>query len=749
MNTMTHTKLNIKPFQTMKTKLISTLFVLSALAVSANAKAVEVVNLLTTESGMQRISYEQLLAQGVDLSGIRHSRLGLTLNDQPVAIFSKGQDDRALQSFFGPGGFIEFYADLADDLYTAKQAFTLHVLSGREIRATRRNIASQRTQLDQTGEIATTYIQTTVVEQNNFYDFGAPSADDPWHFGQSFARRGFEGFLAFLNTNPEQRFRYNFDLADAVDGSSAHFVMEMYGLNDINTNDTNNHHYQGFINQTNSLGTSQFKGYAVDQLQGSAPVNNGQNTVSFKFEISEAAIDIIALNKLTVEYQRNTVAQDGVLQGHVDGGQLLVSELGNSLASVYRKTESGLVRIIGARLTSGGTAFNTGGIAGEYIVVGDSGFAAPEVALIQDDQDISSGSAEYLVIAHPSLMGDSLDELVRIRQARYSVKVVDVNQIYGQFGNGLPSSDAIADYIKFASANLDTRYVVLIGNDTYDYKGFIVEGGNSGSVSLIPTPYVSTPGGSITVNQTPSDASYGDLDNDGVPDLAIGRISARTETELSNVVAKINAYESSRSDYVGRILLAAGLDDAGTGVSFSSDADAFASVIPEDWSGAIRSDFRAYPSVDGVTEAQNKLLAAFNGGVSVVSYIGHSSHTSWSSMLWSSSIPNLTNVGRPAVVTQWGCWNSYYVDPQGNTMGDLLLLSSEAGAVTVLGASTLTTSEEERALGVEVNKRMYQEGKTIGEAVIEAKQALRLIGDFPAVQLGWQIIGDPAIVVNN
>ena len=77
------------------------------------------------------------------------------------------------------------------------------------------------------------------------------------------------------------------------------------------------------------------------------------------------------------------------------------------------------------------------------------------------------------------------------------------------------------------------------------------------------------------------------------------------------------------------------------------------------------------------------------------------------------------------------------------------MLDSEAGAVTVLGASTLTTSEEERALGVEINSRMYEEGKTIGEAVIEGKQALSLIGDFPAVQLGWQILGDPALVINN
>lgn len=754
MKTMTLTKLKtqnnvLKAISMLNTKWLSTSLALGLLAFTGSASAVEVVNLTTTESGMHRITYEQLQEQGVDLAGIRHRRLGLTLNGEPVAIHSTGQETRALRSFFGPGGFIEFYAETADDLYTSKQAFALHVLSNREVQAIRRNFGVERTRFDQTATVANAYTHTMVVEQNNFYDFGAPSATDPWHFGQSIARRGFEGFLSFLNTNPDQRFTYNFDLTDAVDGSTAEFALEMYGLNDSNLSDTNNHHYQAFVNDSQSLGTSQFKGYAADQLTGTATVRTGQNSVSYKFETSEAAIDVIGLNKLKVEYQRNAVAQDGVLQGYVDGGQLLVTNLGSKRGNVYRRTDTGWVRIVGARRLNGGTAFNTDGAAGEYVVVSQQGYEQPEIEIIQDDQDIRNGSAEYLVIAHPSLMGEALDDLVRIRQATYSVKVVDVNQIYAQFGNDLPSADAIKAYIQYASANLDTRYVVLIGNDTYDYKQFA----NSGSVSLIPTPYIATPGGSITVSQTPSDASYGDLDGDNVPDLAVGRISARTESELANVVAKIEVYEGDRSNYVGRILLAADKDDAGRGISFSSDAESFADVIPEDWSGAIRNDFKAYPSIDGEAEAREKLLTALNAGVSVVSYIGHSSQKNWSfanpTMLSVNDIPNLTNVGRPAVITQWGCWNSYYVDPQGNNMADLLMLSSQAGAVTVLGASTLTTSEEERALGIEINSRMYEEGKTIGEAVIEGKQALKLLGDYPAVQLGWQIIGDPALVVNN
>ena len=85
----------------------------------------------------------------------------------------------------------------------------------------------------------------------------------------------------------------------------------------------------------------------------------------------------------------------------------------------------------------------------------------------------------------------------------------------------------------------------------------------------------------------------------------------------------------------------------------------------------------------------------------------------------------------------------------GNSMGDQFLVGSEAGAVSVLGASTLTSADGERKLGLELNARMYQQGMTIGDAIVQAKQAMAV--DNPEatdILLGWQILGDPALVVS-
>ncbi|MEO0368033.1 MAG: C25 family cysteine peptidase, partial [Pseudomonadota bacterium] len=365
-----------------------------------------------------------------------------------------------------------------------------------------------------------------------------------------------------------------------------------------------------------------------------------------------------------------------------------------------------------------------------------------------EDPTIRSGDAQYLVIAHSSLMGAELDQLVQIRQADYSVKVVDVAAIYAEFGQHVRDAAAIQAYIKYAVENLNTQYVVIVGSDTHDYKGNNTE---YESISLVPTLYTATRSGFIWVTQTPSDAKYGDLDGDGVPDVPVGRIAARTPTELGYVVEKTIDY-ANRAGYAGRILMASDKEDAGNGISFMQDALDIISVIPSDWAGAVRQDFRAFPDVDGEQAAHDKTIAAMNAGVSVASYIGHSSQQSWAftdpMMLTTDEVRTLTNEDKPMVVTQWGCWNTYFVHPSGDSMGEAFLVGGTHGAVAVLGASTLTSADDERVLGIELSSRMYQPGKTIGDAAIEAKQAMAVFSNEASIQLGWQILGDPAIVIN-
>ena len=67
-------------------------------------------------------------------------------------------------------------------------------------------------------------------------------------------------------------------------------------------------------------------------------------------------------------------------------------------------------------------------------------------------------------------------------------------------------------------------------------------------------------------------------------------------------------------------------------------------------------------------------------------------------------------------MSQWGCWNTYYVAPTYNTMGHVLMLNDDRGAAAVLGAGTLTDSSSDIGLGEQLVPRIATPGKSIGSA---------------------------------
>ena len=705
---------------------------LSFISLPALAASTGMINLLTEESGMHRISYEELRDGGADLAGLKHGRFSLRSGSLSVPILTKGQDKKSgSKRYFGEGGYIQFYADAVDSLYSTKRAYTLHY--GVE----RIEFSNERTSFKPKKGFVENYRQTDVFEENTYFDYLAVTETDPWHYGQTFVYKPGD------NQGPT----VNFNLEDLV-GDTADINVEIYGLRDTLI-EANDHHAVAKVNSI-EVGDEQFDGFSTHVMQLSeVPVaETGNDFTLYGRSISTVPFDAIGLNKLVIAYLRATVAQADYLEGYFDGAQIKTSGFSDNTAQAYRRdSDGGITRLLRPKEYADGLGFNTNGISGNYIVVADNGYKTPGFSQIHDDQNISAGGAEYLIISNAAFMGAELDELVLLRSQEYGVKVVDVEQIYGQFGSHVPSADAIRDYIKYAVDNLGTRFVVLVGSDTYDYKNHITE-----SISFIPTTYVSTPGGGLQVSQTPSDAAYGDLDGDSVPDIPIGRFSVRTKQELGYVVEKLRDYQA-REGYAGQILIAGDKEDAGNGISFADDVADMIAAIPSEWSSTITPEYRALPDVDGDQAAHDKITAAINAGVAVTAYIGHSSQQVWArtnpKLLRSSEIEFFNNIDKPTLVTQWGCWNTYFVDPDGNNMADLFLVGGLNGAATVLGASTLTTAAGERIFGVELNKLMFNQGLTIGEAVIAAKQAFaKRRPSGIDILLGWQIIGDPALKIN-
>ena len=159
---------------------------------------------------------------------------------------------------------------------------------------------------------------------------------------------------------------------------------------------------------------------------------------------------------------------------------------------------------------------------------------------------------------------------------------------------------------------------------------------------------------------------------------------------------------------------------------------------------------KAYVRTHGIGTARTTLLTALNEGQRLTSFIGHSGQRNWTfdPLLLASQVTGLTNTN-PTVVTQWGCWNAYYVEPTYDTFGHTFLLSGLNGAALVTGSTTLTTASAEQSLGRIMMPQLVADGMRIGDAMRLAKNQLAQTSPTASdVLLGWTILGDPTIVIN-
>jgi hypothetical protein len=274
------------------------------------------------------------------------------------------------------------------------------------------------------------------------------------------------------------------------------------------------------------------------------------------------------------------------------------------------------------------------------------------------------------------------------------------------------------------------QYVLLVGGDTYDYRQRLTE---SPSLSFVPSLYGAT---DQLVRWAPIDPAYADVNDDGRPDVAIGRLPVRSSAEMATIVDKTVAY--AQKTY-GRTALFA----ADTG--YDSYSQSYARQMPAGWTIST-----AHLDELGLEGAKAAIVAGINRGTAMTTYVGHSDDWvwSWPALFTDADALALQNAGRPTVVTQWGCWNAYYVQPEWDTLADVFLLSGPQGAAAVLGAVAMSSDDSEKALGDLLTPRLAASGTTVGMALLQAKAELAAThAGMKDVLLGWTLLGDPALVV--
>jgi hypothetical protein len=340
--------------------------------------------------------------------------------------------------------------------------------------------------------------------------------------------------------------------------------------------------------------------------------------------------------------------------------------------------------------------------------------------------------ADYLVIAASELR-DGAQALADYRQGDgLAASVVMVEDIYDEFNHGLASPKAIQSFLAYAGSawRQGPQFVVLAGNGTYDYKNHLGVGDN-----LVPPLLLST--------------GYGLFAADRIlaPQVAIGRLPARSAGELDVLVAKIVAYEQSAGPWTKRVLLAA--DNADDGGDFPRDSDDLAGLVPAGYE--TRKVYLSGPVPD-TGAARQALFEGFAEGALLVNYMGHGGvdRLAQEGLLTVGDVSGLGSGDRLPVVTALTCVSGRFALPGYDCLGEALVLEPSGGAIAFWGPAGLLLNRQSKALGEAFLRAALESGERVLGRAVQAAHRASSGHSTPTAPLDlYNLLGDPALKLRN
>jgi hypothetical protein len=457
-------------------------------------------------------------------------------------------------------------------------------------------------------------------------------------------------------------------------------------------------------------------------------------------------IDSIDVQGVTVSYRRALLAPSGWLQANLPiSGGVVVGHLPFSDVSVWRVTGGIAVKLAGVsvmRAIGGFRATFGARVAGRYLLTAGTGSLLPNsFRPIPDSSYLANGSARMVIVSPRSFFG-SLRPLVYYHRAHgLTVKLADVQDVYKRYGMGITDPSAIAAYLHFARLHLGTGFALLVGDDTYDYLGYLRCTpqrcpANPSGRSLIPSIYARD----ATFGWIPSDESLVAV-RGGAPMVAIGRVPAASASEVRRWVDRTMRFLQRSPRRVRSAVFAAG----GADPSFAATSDRLASLLPPDY-----RRIRAYAGGSIGTPARRTLLSAIDRGARIATFVGHGNLEQWGAggpLLSVRDVPRLRDA-RGGLFLGWGCQTAYDVDPTDRSLNARLLLGPGGGAVLAIGSTGLDTADPQARLAVAFFRQMFHSRHvtTVGRAFqLAEKQTLRSDPGALATIQSYELFGDPAL----
>lgn len=655
---------------------------------------------LIRNAGYYRISAADLFANGLEQgTDPRFLRMFADGIEQPI-IVTGGEDGR-----FDPTDSIEFYGIGTDMPETAERVY--YVTADTEI-GRRMQIA------DLAGEAsnAAAFMSTIERKDRTIYVSNLLNGEDENFFGAIVNSTGVDQTL---------------DLKDVSVGEPAEIFVRLQGITKVP------HHVRVELNGQ-SIATIDHTHFLKGEARVSvdpAQLVNGTNTI--RLTSFGGSSDVSVVDRIQVRYPRMLKAVNGSLRFTATGGQsVTVGGFQRKGMRIFDVTDASEPIELAVRMareanptgdvrTFTATATPAGSGSRSLIAIADT---VPATKLKANfASDIKAIKGADLVVITTREMFEPLQPLIARRQAQgLKAVLVDVADIYDEYNFGAKSSYAVRQFLgdAYTKWRIKPRFVLLAGDASYDQKSYVSD------TDRLQTRLVDT-----LSMETASDEWFGDLNNDGVAEMAIGRLPAASVSQMNAMVTKILVYDQQTPS-----TSAAFVADQSDGFDFANVNAAGRQTLPQ---GTSVVELNRDGTNDTVVHSE--LLTAINSGQRLVSYSGHGSTGIWRGNIFTRfDAEALTNGGRLPIFLTMTCLNGFSHHVSTDSISEALLKNANGGAVAVWASSGTTLPDSYEAITREIHTSLLA-GQTLGEAHLRAK-GLVLNGE---VRQTWTLFGDPSM----
>jgi len=474
--------------------------------------------------------------------------------------------------------------------------------------------------------------------------------------------------------------------------------------------------------------------YAFETTVPVTALNSGNNSLVMS---GAASADFNFFDSVTVTYARKFAADANRLSFVTQNYRgTTVTGFSSSAVRVFDITRDSQPVLMGnLPVTASGNTFDVtipphrGRL---YYAVESSAVAQPASVTQNTPSTLSTPShaADLVIIAYKDFMAQAETWANYRRGQGFSVEVIDVEDIFDEYNYGSPGSRSMRSFLRYAKDNWQTppRYVLLVGDGSYDPRNY--EG--LGNFNYVPAFIVNT-----VYSETASDDAIVDFNGDGLAEMAIGRIPARTTAQITNALNKTMMFEQPAMQSLSRGALFA--CDSSNSYNFCGMSGRLRDQLPAGTPNRIVSRAEV--------DARTTLINEMNLGKYVINYSGHGTLGVWASdnFFGNQSVPLLTNQNSPSLYVMLTCLNGFFHEITRSSLAENLLNSTAGGGAAAWASSGLTTPDVQELMGQRFfNKIGGGSIPRMGDLIIDAKSTVPGGSD---VRESWVLIGDPMLKV--